>query len=353
MNDPTAPVRPGEELPRAPLAAHLRRHLPAAGVEVDPVAPLVVEQFPSGWSNLTYLLRLGGLELVLRRPPFGDLAASAHDMVREHRVLAALAPVWPLAPRPLLLCTDAAVIGAPFYVMQRRRGLILRRAVPAGLELSPPRARALSESLIDGLASLHGLDYHAAGLGDLGRPEGYAGRQIDGWRERYRRAATDDHPALEAVGEWLAAHVPADRAPALIHNDYKYDNLVLDPADPARIRAVLDWEMATVGDPLMDLGTTLAYWVEAGDPEPLRAFALGPTAAPGSLTRAELAARYAAATGADLSQLRVYHVFGLFKIAVIVQQIHARYRAGATRDPRFAGLGEVVELYGRVAAAAL
>jgi aminoglycoside phosphotransferase (APT) family kinase protein len=353
LEDAAAPVRRGEELPLGPLAEYLRQRLPEAGVAVDPAAPLVIEQFPSGWSNLTYLLRLGDVELVLRRPPFGNVVATAHDMAREHRVLSRLSAVWPLAPRPHLFADERSVLGVPFYVMERRRGLILRSGLPPGLDLPPERARALSTALADGLASLHAIDPGAAGLAELGRAEGYAERQVLGWSERYRRSATDDHPPLLAVMEWLAEHIPPDTGPALVHNDYKYDNLVLDPADPTRILAVLDWEMATLGDPLMDLGTTLGYWVEADDPEPLRAFALGPTALPGSLTRAELAQRYAERTGADLSNLLVYYVYGLFKIAVIVQQIHARYRAGKTRDPRFAGLSEVVGLYGAVAAAAI
>jgi aminoglycoside phosphotransferase (APT) family kinase protein len=351
--DAPAPVRRGEELPTDELGAWLRRRLDEAGIPVDAGAPLVVEQFPSGWSNLTYLLRLGDVELVLRRPPVGNVVASAHDMSREHRVLSRLSRVWPLAPRPFLYCEDPGVLGVPFYVMERRRGLILRHTVPPGVELPPRRARALSEAMIDGLASLHRLDYAAAGLGDLGRPEGYAERQLFGWSERYRRAATDEHPHLDAVIGWLGEHVPAGGGAALVHNDYKYDNLVLDPQDPTRLLAVLDWEMATVGDPLLDLGTTLGYWVEPGDPEPLQVLAMGPTALPGSLTRRELAERYAEATGADLGDLLPYYVFGLFKIAVIVQQIYARYRAGKTTDPRFAGLADVVGLYGMLAAGAI
>jgi len=356
---PTA-VRPGEELDVEALGDTLRRRLPEAGIEVDPAAELAVEQFPSGWSNLTYLLRLGDRELVLRRPPFGNVVRSAHDMAREHRVLAALSPIWPPAPRPFLLCEDESVIGAPFYVMERVRGLILRRTLPAGVELPPARARELSEALIDGLADLHNLDYAAAGLGDLGQPQGYARRQVEGWSERYRRARTDDHPALERAAAWLAGHVPAEAAAgaALVHNDYKVDNVVLDPAfldDPRRpvaIRAVLDWEMCTVGDPLLDLGTTLGYWVEADDPPEARALAMGPTALPGSLSRRELAERYAARTGADLADLAFYHAFGLFKIAVIIQQIYARYAAGKTQDPRFAGLDRAVALFGTMAARA-
>jgi aminoglycoside phosphotransferase (APT) family kinase protein len=358
LEDAAAPVRRGEELPLGPLAEYLRQRLPEAGVAVDPAAPLVIEQFPSGWSNLTYLLRLGDVELVLRRPPFGNVVATAHDMAREHRVLSRLSAVWPLAPRPHLFADERSVLGVPFYVMERRRGLILRSGLPPGLDLPPERARALSTALADGLASLHAIDPGAAGLAELGRAEGYAERQVLGWSERYRRSATDDHPPLLAVMEWLAEHIPPDTGPALVHNDYKYDNLVLDPAflddpgRPARLRAVLDWEMCTVGDPLLDLGTTLGYWVEANDPPEMRAMAMGPTALPGSLTRRELAERYAEKTGADLGDLAFHHAFGLFKIAVIIQQIYARYAAGKTHDSRFAGLDRAVGMFGRMAARA-
>lgn len=347
--DAPAAVRDGEELDRRALADHLRRELPRGGLEVPEDADLEVLQFPSGWSNLTYLLRLGRHELVLRRPPFGNVVAGAHDMVREHRVLEGLSRVWDRVPRPYLLCEDESVIGAPFYVMERVRGVILRRELPHGFELPPERARALSEALVDGLAELHGLDPEAAGLADLGRPEGYARRQVEGWTERYHRAKTDEHPELEEALTRLGEQVPGERGSVVVHNDYKYDNLVLDPAEPSRIRAVLDWEMCTLGDPLFDLGTSLGYWVEAGDPPELAAFSLGPTAVPGSLTRREIAERYASHTGAALEGLSFYYAFGLVKIAVIVQQIHARYRAGKTQDPRFADLHRVVGLFGRLA----
>ena len=334
--DQTVPVRAGEELPVADLEAYLLRHLPGAS------GPLVVEQFPEGHSNLTYLLRLGETELVLRRAPFGNPVKSAHDMGREYRVLSKLWAVYPAAPRPFLFCDEPGLMGVPFYVMERRRGVILRRQVPPGLSLDTPTARRLSTALIDGLASLHSLDYRAAGLGDLGKPEGYVTRQVSGWTERYAQARTDDVPALDRTGRWLAERLPRESAPALIHNDFKFDNLVLDPDDLTRIVAVLDWEMATVGDPLMDLGTTLGYWVEADDPEPLRRAAMGPTALPGCLTRRELVDRYAEQTGRDVSDVLFYYGFGLYKIAVIVQQIYARYVRGHTRDPRFAHLNGLV-----------
>ena len=334
--DRAGPVRAGEELPVEALEVYLLRHLP------DASGPLTVEQFPAGHSNLTYLVRLGGTELVLRRPPFGNQVQTAHDMGREFRVLARLCTVYPPAPRPLLYCDDSAVLGAPFYVMERRRGVILRKQLRPGLVIDPPAAARLSTALIDNLAALHALDYRAAGLGDLGKPAGYVARQVTGWSDRYARARTHDLPALDRVARWLAEHLPGESGAALVHNDYKYDNLVLDPADLAHVVAVLDWEMATVGDPLMDLGTTLDYWVEAGDPPALRQAAMGPTALPGSLTRRDLAERYASGSGRDPGQVVYYCVFGLFKIAVIVQQIYARYVRGHTHDPRFASLNDLV-----------
>lgn len=345
--DTAGPVRLGEELPVASLEAYLARCLP------DIAGPLTVEQFPSGYSNLTYLLRIGGKEFVLRRPPFGNQIKSAHDMGREYRVLSKLSAVFPPAPRPYFACDDTSILGAPFYVMERRRGVVLRRVDNPGVPLDPPTARGLSESLIDNLALLHALDYKAAGLADLGKPDGYVARQVSGWITRYTNARTDPVPEMDRIAEWLTGHQPAESSVALIHNDYKYDNLVLDPGNLTRVEAVLDWEMATIGDPLMDLGTTLGYWVECDDPEPMHANAVGPTAAPGSLTRRELAARYADKTGRDVSDMLFYYCFGVYKIAVIIQQIYARYVRGHTQDARFARLNERVAALGGAALRAL
>jgi aminoglycoside phosphotransferase (APT) family kinase protein len=233
--------------------------------------------------------------------------------------------------------------------MERRRGIILRKEVPAGIELAPDTARRLSVALIENLALLHSLDYRAAGLADLGKPEGYVNRQVIGWINRYQAAQTDQQPALERAAQWLAEHVPAECGAAVIHNDYKYDNLLLDPADLARLVAVLDWEMATLGDPLLDLGTTLGYWVEAGDPPALRRAAMGPTDRPGNLTRGQLVEYYATRTGRQVHDAPFYYCFGLFKIAVIIQQIYARYVRGHTQDPRFAALNELVTILGEQA----
>jgi aminoglycoside phosphotransferase (APT) family kinase protein len=341
--DEARAVRAGEELDGARLASYLAEHLPGSA------GPLEVRQFPHGYSNLTYLLTIGGRELVLRRPPFGNRVKTAHDMGREFLVLDRLCHVYEPAPRPLLYCEDESVLGAPFYVMERRRGVILRGSDAPG----PETLRAVGGSLVDNLARLHAVDARAAGLGELGRPDGYVERQVTGWSRRYRDAQTNDLPDLDAVAAWLDANRPADSGSALIHNDFKFDNLMLDPADLTRVVAVLDWEMATLGDPLMDLGTTLGYWVEPTDPEPLRQLVVGPTTRPGCLTRREVVDRYEAATGRAVERPLFYYVYGLFKVAVIAQQIYARYVRGATTDPRFSQLGAAVAALGRGAALAI
>ena len=306
------------------------------------------------------MLRLGGRELVLRRPPFGNTVKTGHDMSREHTVLAKLAPVYPLAPAPLAYCEDEAVLGAPFYLMERRQGIIIRRKPPRGMSLDPATARSLSGALIDGLADLHAIDWRGIGLDTFGRPEGYARRQVEGWSRRWAKAKTQEVPGLDAVAAWLDKQLPADADAdaALIHNDYKYDNVLLDAAgiqtgEGVRINAVLDWEMATIGSPRMDLGTSLAYWVEAGDDPRIQSFAFGPTNAPGSLSRAELLARYEQRRGMSVGNPTYYRVFGLFKIAVILQQIFARYEKGATQDPRFAVLGFFVTVLAEIACEAI
>lgn len=346
--DQPAPVRPEEALDVAALQAYLHSRLPGLRGE-----PLEVLQFPSGHSNLTYMLRLGEREVVLRRPPFGAKIKTAHDMQREYQILSRLAPVYARAPRPLVYCEDERVIGAPFYVMERLQGIILRGARPKGLDLSAQRMRTLSESFVDNLVEIHRIDYRAAGLESLGHPEGYVRRQIEGWTQRYMNARTDDVPDMLRAAAWLAEHLPAESGAALIHNDYKYDNLVLDPDDIGRIVGVLDWEMATIGDPLMDLGTSLGYWIDPGDPPELQALSFGPTALPGSLSRSQIGERYAGLSGRDLRDIRFYYVYALFKIAVIVQQIYARYKAGHTQDARFAGFGAAVRVLAGTAVRAI
>ncbi len=336
--DATRPVRAGEELDVVRLAPWLST---ALGKNVAP-EEIRVEQFPRGHSNLTYLVRIGSDELVLRRPPFGTKVKSAHDMGREQRILSRIAGHYP-APRPLGYCDDPAVLGAPFYIMERLAGVVVRLDPPAELVAGPDaadaphRVRALGELFIDGLAQLHTLDWAALGLSDLGHPEGYIARQVQGWTERYRAAKTDDIPDMDWLAAWLDERKPKEVGACLIHNDYKYDNVVLDPSLTS-IVGVLDWEMSTIGDPLMDLGTTLAYWVQADDPDGLLAIRFCATTLPGSLTRQELVERYAAARKFSPPDLLFYYCFALYKTAGVAQQIYVRWKEGLTTDARFAAM---------------
>lgn len=342
--DRTRQVRSGEELDSARLAAFLGQRLPGGG-------ELAIEQFPAGHSNLTYAVRRGDQEYVLRRPPFGSKVKSAHDMGREYRVLSKLHAVYPLAPRPILACDDPEVLGAPFYLMERIRGVILRKDLPPGLEFPPATARGLGESFIDNLADLHAIDFEAIGLGDLGKPAGYVARQVRGWIERYAGSQTEDVPEVAAISGWLTENMPPESGAALIHNDYKYDNVVLEPRDITRLIGVLDWEMSTLGDPLMDLGTTISYWIDPHDSPELQLIRWAPTTEPGNLTRPDLVARYAARTGRDVSRIVYYYAFALFKTAVIAQQIYYRYHHGLTQDARFGFFGEAAKIMFRAALA--
>ena len=343
LENQTTAIRPGEELDLAKLEPFLRSRF--AGESGN----LVVRQYPSGHSNLTYSVQLGSREMVLRRPPFGSKVKTAHDMSREFRVLSKLHAHYSPAPRVLLFCDDLSVLGAPFYLMEPIHGVILRSDVPAGLDFSPEVARRVSESFLDNLALLHGLDYNQIGLADLGRPQGYLERQVRGWIERYHGSKTDDISEVETISHWIQQHMPASSTAALIHNDYKYDNVVLDPSDLTRIIGVLDWEMCTIGDPLADLGTALAYWIDSSDPPEIFETRWGPTTYPGTLTRAQLVRRYAEKTGRGVSDMAFYLVFSRFKIAVIVQQIYYRYHQGLTHDERFATMPQRINLLLRAA----
>ena len=354
--DAPGDVRREDAFDEGALSGFLRRAFPAdfAARGEGAGSGVSVSQFGTGHSNLTYLVTFGGREMVLRRAPHGASVKSAHDMRREFDVLSALAPFYSKAPKALAFCDDPSVIGAPFFLMERVRGLILRSsAPPAGVDLPPPRMRALSEAFVDSLSELHALDVSSGPLASLGKPEGYAARQVAGWSERWIRAKTEDVPALDAAAAWLAGRLPAASRPALVHNDFKYDNLVLDAGDPTRIVAVLDWEMATLGDPLLDLGTTLGYWIDPDDAHEVRALPFGATLIPGNLSRSEVAARWAGRTGRSEADLLFAYVFGLFKIAVIAQQIYRRSAEGHTTDPRFAALIHGVRILGRQAASAL
>ncbi len=343
MLDQPSQIRSGEELEVARLEAYLLEYLPDASGKLE------VLQFPRGFSNLTYLLKLGSQELVLRRPPFGANIKSAHDMGREYCILSALKPVYSKVPRALLYCENLEIIGAPFYVMERLQGVILRTKPLEGT--TPELMRGVSLAALEALVELHGLDYQRAGLGDLGKPQGYVERQVSGWSQRYQNARTDDIAGMEKAMEWLVVNLPSSSGAALIHNDFKYDNLMLNPANLTEVIAVLDWEMATLGDPLMDLGTTLAYWAEADDPPGLKSFGL--THLVGNLTRKELVQAYSERTGRDVSSMVFYYIFGLFKVGVILQQIYARYQKGLTQDARFAGLIDLIGEIGQMIEKAL
>lgn len=348
----TVAARPGETLDTNALQAWMQDVVPDL---VSRATELSVRQFPAGFSNLTYLIttRAGDetRRFVLRRPPHGAPGGIAHDMPREHAMLLALQQHDVPAPHPVAVCTDASVLGAPFYVMEHVDGLILRGALPSALASAPElpaQLRALSQTCAETLAQLHAVPVRGTALELFGRPDGYAQRQVEGWTRRWLASRTEDVPAMDAVASWLAANRPVEHRVSLVHNDFKLDNLILDP-DTLHVRAILDWEMATVGDPLMDLGTTLAYWVEAGDAPIFRSLGLGLTAMPGAFTRAEFVQAYAVARGAALDDVRFYLAFGRFKVAVIAQQIYARFVRGNTKDPRFGKLGEVVQALGDAA----
>jgi aminoglycoside phosphotransferase (APT) family kinase protein len=339
----TAPIRTGEELNVDSLSDYLRGRIE----DID--GGLTVEQFPSGHSNLTYLLRTNiGREYVLRRGPLGPVALKAHDMAREFRLLQMVHPHFPPAPDIFLLCEDPAVLGSVFFVMERRQGIILRDAVPPELAGLPNYPQLIGEAFVDCLASLHAIDVCKTGLVVLGKPEGFLERQVQGWSERWHRAVTDDMPKASTTKmlrliRWLGDRMPVSPAPTLVHNDYKLDNIMLHTERPPAVAAVLDWEMATVGDPLADVGLALGYWVWA--PAALAHADTLPslTAQPGWYTHDQFVQRYAQQTARDLSQIGYYEVLGIFKLAVILQQIYYRFRRGQTSDPRFQNFGQRVQ----------
>jgi len=322
----------------------VRTWLAGEGTELS--AEVEVQQFGGGASNLTYSLRDGSHDLILRRPPGGHKARGAHDMGREYRIQDGLAGVFPLVPEMVALCQDESVIGAGFYVMQRVDGIIPRRDFPQGVSLSEAEAGTLCTNALDVLIDLHRIDLDATPLAAMNKGKGYVERQISGWSKRFRDAHTGDIGAQqdeqgETVMAWLAEHQPDDVASCLIHNDFRFDNLVLDREDPTRPVGVLDWEMATVGDPLMDLGGTMAYWVQEDDDDFFQRFRRQPTNLPGMLSRAEVVDYYSERTGHSLSpeQWRFYEVYGLFRLGAIAQQIYYRYFHGQTTNEAYAIFG--------------
>lgn len=341
------PMRPDERIDARAVGAYLAGKLPHAQGEPE------ILQFEGGKANLTYLLRYPEQEYVLRRPPLGPVAPKAHDMGREYRVLSVLYRQYPLAPRAFHFSDDAAIVGAPFLVMERRRGIVIRQEMPPRYLEQPRLYRKMSEAIVDALADLHAVKPEAVGLEKLGRAEGFVERQVEGWYQRWEGAKTEDYPEVAELMPWLRANLPPAPAAALVHNDFKLDNMMVDEEHPARIVGVFDWDMCTLGDPLMDLGSLLGYWAEAGDSMHRSAFRVMPTHLPGFFTREEVVRRYAGRSGVDLSHIGYYEIFALFKLAVIVQQIYVRYVRGQTQDERFRDYAPRVEGLVKASMAAL
>jgi len=331
--DQAVGIREGEELDVAAVDRFMKQAVP--GLAGDPT----IRQYPGGASNLTYQVDYGDRSFVLRRPPFGKIAKSAHDMLREARVMAALKPVYPYVPEIVATCHDHDVIGCDFYVMERLKGIILRQDFPKDLALTEDETRKLCLNVIDKLVDLHRVDAKDAGLAELGKGPGYVKRQIGGWSDRFRKARTDDVGDFEAVMSWLDDKMPEDIAQVVIHNDYRFDNVVLNPDNPFEVIGILDWEMATIGDPLMDLGNSLAYWIQADDEAPFQMLRRQPTHRPGMLTRKEVVDYYMEQSGFRTANFDFYEIYGLFRLAVIIQQIYYRYYHGQTKDKRFAAFG--------------
>ena len=327
----TIPIRDGEDFDHRRLAEFLAGKLPQADRGLE------IVQFAGGHANLTYLLRCGDVEYVLRRPPLGPVAPSAHDMGREYRVLSVLYKGYRYAPRAYVFCEDPAIIGAPFFIMERRRGIVVRRTIPPqwGGGDDPAVNRKISEVLIDTLADLHDVDARAVGLGEFGKPDGFMRRQIEGWAARYERAKTKDVAIVAEMTQWLRDRVPPSPPPTLLHNDWRLDNMMLDANDPARCEAVFDWDMCTTGDPFADLGTLLSAWIELREGTPGQGQVVMPSNTAGFLTRREAVERYGERRGVDVSNVPYYYVFGIFKIGVVLQQIYYRYHVGQTKDERF------------------
>jgi aminoglycoside phosphotransferase (APT) family kinase protein len=336
VND-TIDIRPDEMLDVSRLEPYLRSRL--LGAE----GAFSLRQFGNGHANLTYLVCFADREYVLRRPPHGPLPRGSHDMQREYRVLSVLWRSFPLAPQAFMLCTDPSVIGTEFVLMERRRGIVIQNMLPPALASDAMARRRLSENFIDTLAGLHAVDYARLGLKSLGKPQGYLSRQLQGWMERWVAAETPVMEDADYLIKALIARVPASGAPSLVHNDFKLDNAIVDADDPSRLVAILDWDMCTLGDPLVDLGYVLSLWKEPDDPE-TTAVGIMPTDTVGFLSRAQLVERYARSTGRDCSRIAWYHAFSIFRLAVILQQIYARYVRGQTQDQRFRELNRSVSL---------
>lgn len=338
----TIPVRADERFNEEKLAEYLNGALPGA------TQPPLVRQFGGGAANLTYLLDYSTHQYVLRRPPLGPVAKSAHDMAREYKVLSVLYQAFPYAPRAYLYCDDPSIIGADFFVMERRQGVVVRRSMPPEFDKVPDAPRRMSAALVDALADFHAVDYQAIGLGDLGEPDGFITRQIEGWYKRWHGAKTEEIADMERVYRWLKSHQPRTTSFSLVHNDFKLDNVMFDASDSGKVVAVFDWDMCTLGDPLNDLGALLSYWSEPSDPPYSQGMAMMPIGA-GFMTRQELVERYALKSGRSIHDIHFYHALGLFRVTVIIAQIYVRYHRGQTQDQRFEAFGKMIPLMAHAA----
>jgi aminoglycoside phosphotransferase (APT) family kinase protein len=341
VDNPTAPVRAGEELDWTALDQYLKKVIPGLGGE-----PLV-SQFAGGNSNLTYRLQYAHDDLVVRRPPFGTKARSAHSMIREYRIMTCLKPFFPSVPDTLHYSDDESIIGSEFYVMRKVEGQLIKETLPPEWNFSARESRAFCTRFWEKLIELHKVDYIEAGLGDFGKPEGYVERQVTGWNRRFKRVITPDVDRFTGVRQWLENNMPRESGRhSILHGDYRIDNVILDHSAGHSIRAVLDWEICALGDPLMDLGSSLAYWMQADDPVELRKLTMQPSTSPGMLTRREILDLYQHKTGLDTSNFTFYLVYGYWRVAVILQQIYYRYFQGQTRDERFKTFGVAAQHLG-------
>lgn len=333
----TIAVRVGEELDPGRVADFLREQL-------DLQEPITIEQFGAGHSNLTYLIRCGDEEIVLRRPPLGPVAPKAHDMEREYHILSSIHPLFAAAPKPYAFSADEAIVGRPFLLMERRKGIVLDTKFPEHILYTPQIGQQISEKMVDTLVQLHAIDYKETALAAMTKPEGFMERQVAGWLERYERAKTDDIAEVDKLREWLLGNIPSSSEATIIHYDFKLNNMMFSE-DFKDVTGLFDWEMTTVGDPLADLGVAMSYWIQGDDPAILK-HALGKppvTVLDGFYTREKFVQAYAEKSGRDVTQFDFYLIFAYFKLAVIGQQIYARYKKGQTNDPRFAQLGTLVE----------
>jgi aminoglycoside phosphotransferase (APT) family kinase protein len=339
MSEDTIPVRKGEELNVNVLEKFLREN-----IENLPGSPLEILQFSAGHSNLTYQLNIGEWKAVLRRPPLGPVAPKAHDMEREYKILSELNPVFPAAPKPLLFSNQEEIVGSPFFIMERKTGLVIDTSFPEGIKVTKELCQQLSEVMVDKLVELHSIDYKETRLAEISKPEGFMERQVHGWIGRYDRAKTDEIDAVDRLKEWLVKHIPLHHEAAIIHYDYKFNNAMFNEGLTEMV-GLFDWEMTTVGDPLADLGVALGYWNQADDPEQLNnGIGSRPlTVTEGFITRKQFIELYSKKSGRDVTNMNFYLTFAYFKLAVICQQIYYRYKKGQTNDIRFANFNYKVK----------